>query len=207
MKKVLLSDEYFNKIMNESEQDEYVDEENIKIYAPPKTNNWNHLYEWLKPIFGEKYKDAANGFMIMDELILPKHKKKFYLYKHWRTRKSLLLDENGWPYTLLHKNNADSSYPEHLKQYDTKVVGVRKIDNKTSFNNVYGDLIKWIKNAEEKSVCVDGVCMKPSFFDKYSEVFPLLLKQLKDNGWIVLSTENDPEDIIKNNPDIFKTKE
>lgn len=211
-------EERINNIIKESKyagtnsETDFIDED-IIITNNPKTKNWDHLYEWLKNIFGDNYLKAADSFMLMSEVILPNHKsKKLYIYKHYRTRASILIDEDGWPYNFLDIKNSDSKYPEHLKNYDTKTIGVRKISNKEAFNKIYQQLIEWIKDADAReqkgeAVCVDGICMKPSFFDDAKEIYPLLLKQLRDNGWTVISGKYDPKNIIDKNPDIFDPKD
>lgn len=206
--KILLFEEQIKRIIMESEygdSDTLMDDD--MVIERPRKEEWNPLYEWLEPIFGEKYIKAADNFMIMGKVTLPNHgNKKLYIYKHVRARKNpILLDESGWPYHILEEKVPNT-------KYDTKNIGVKRISNKQAFDEVYSQLIEWIKDAEAREakgevVCVDGVCMKPSFFQDAKEYWPLLLKQLQQAGYKVLSTTNNPEKIVKQNPDIFGSKD
>lgn len=196
--KIILSESQYNDLSQTNTQ--FLDDQLIF----KQDENWQPLYIWLEAIFGKKYEDAADSFMYMQTVFSKKYKIRLCTYKHYRTRKSITLDQNGWPYVFLNEKNTD--LPNHLQQIGGKTVGFEKTDNKTAFNKIYGDLIKWIKDYEEnnKQVCVDGMCMKPSFFEKQSEIFPLILKQLKDNGWEVLKYSGD-NSVIDNSSFLKKT--
>lgn len=181
--RVKISEAIVNKMLKES-SDRYYDENFQEI--PSKEDDFEFLYSWLKEIFGDKYLDAADSFMYMDGYYSPTHKKSFKVYKHFRTRRTLLLDVDGEPYKILKKN----------KQYNP--VEIERISNQEAFSNIYSQLIKWREDYERReaageNLCVDGVCLKPSFFEKQTDVFPLIMKQLEKAGYKVLRGRT-PED-------------
>jgi len=131
---------------------------------------WEPLYEFLQAIFGERYLDAADGFMFMggEEV---EDGPFLYLYKHGITRKYLALDKEGNPYS-------------------NQATGAERIDNQEAYDNVYKDIYNYASMGGN----IDPELSKEPWFVKYVEFKKNRDKTLKDAGYDVLTIEK-PEDI------------
>lgn len=123
---------------------------------------WEPLYKFLEPIFGEKYKKAANAFMYMstvngrirkDENFEPLN---VIQYKNGITRKSMLLDEEGNSYTII------SSWKDEIREFE-------KISVKETFDKVYEDYNLFIKEMEDDGYVLSDEQKKDIYTMSYSE--------------------------------------
>lgn len=135
--------------------------------------NWNPLYNFLKEIFGDRYKDVADGFMYMnstrffDEIDL-------YLYKNGITRKTIILDDNGNPWRIKYEMDGYNRYPKFLYTES----------NADAFKHVFENYESYLKDL--------GIEKKDIYFTKYRDYAPLRDKKLKDMGYkTVTKTSND----------------
>lgn len=153
--------------------------------------NWNPLYEFLKHIFGDKYKEAANGFMFMGAYRYEDIGIDFYIYKHGITRKSFVLDEDGEPYELDYKliKYKDSEFSSGYN-YDHFVQGASKMSYSDMYNYIYQDIVKMVNKA-----CEENNCKIPNdqFMMKYSDYAILRDKLLKKHGINVISVNKDDD--------------
>jgi len=162
--------------------------------------DWNPLYEFLKHIFGDKYKKAANGFMFMGAYKYEKIDTDFYIYKHGITRKSFVLNDQGEPYELEYKlikyNNPESKVGH---SYDHFIQGASKMSYTDMFNYIYENIVKMVNRA-----CEENDCKIPDdeFLMGYSDYVILREKLLKKHGIksITINKDDDLNNIkLENN--------
>lgn len=150
--------------------------------------NWNPLYEFLKHIFGDKYINAADGFMFMGAYRYEDIGIDFYIYKHGITRKSFVLDEDGEPYELDYKliKYKDSEFSSGYN-YDHFVQGASKMSYSDMFNYIYQDIVKMVNQA-----CEGNDCKIPDdqFLMRYADYAILREKLLKKLGIKSISVNN-----------------
>ena len=147
--------------------------------------DWNPLYKFLEQIFGEKYLEAADGFMYY-ETVRFFDKINLSLFRHGITRKYFWLDENGHPYEV------NSTWNKELQDsIPTSVVGL-SIEN--TFKYIYSDLIKYVGEA-----CKSGNCEVPKdiYLMGYSDYKDLRDDMLKKAGYnvVTISNQDDIEDL------------
>ena len=150
---------------------------------------WQPLYEFLKSIFGEKYEQAADGYMFYGSYIIEDFNDlEVFQYRHGITRKYFYLDSEGQPYKI------DFSYSNFKK--DNYVSGVKKIPYQEQFKLIYSDLIKYIESA-----CKTNDCVVPDdyYLMKYSDYKILRDKTLNKFGYNVqtIKSKKDIEDFGK----------
>lgn len=146
---------------------------------------WEPLYIFLKNIFGDKYKDAADGFMYMghvDELNGKKLGKTFYEYKHGITRKYVILDEDGNTYKFDYN-------------YQNDISALVNISYEEAFKNVYKNLGFYAKGYEKET----GEKLKDIYLISYSKFRKYRDELLNDMGYNTMTLDK--------NKDIDKLKE
>lgn len=153
----------------------------IKKYT--ETPDWEPLYKFLEPIFGEHYLDAANGFMWYGKYdTLYKNQKGepiiYDQYRHGITRKWLSICEDGTPIEI------DFSFSNfYMSHY---IERIWELTSKKAFKDVYFDLDKYLK------IYGDEI-PKELYFVKYSDFKQIRDEFLKKAGYDVITTTA-PED-------------
>ena len=147
--------------------------------------NWNPLYKFLKEIFGEKYMEAADGFMYY-ETVRFFDKINLSLFRHGITRKYFWLDDDGHPYEVKQEWNRElqDSIPQFAKE----------ITKEEAFKYIYSDLIRYVGEA-----CKSGNCEVPKdiYLMSYSDYKDLRDDMLKKAGYnvVTISKQDDIEDL------------
>lgn len=145
---------------------------------------WEPLYKFLEPIFGEKYKKAANAFMYMgtangrirkDEDFEPLN---LIQYKNGITRKSMLLDEEGNSYTII------SSWKDDIYEFE-------KISVKETFDKVYENYNLFIKEMEDDGHELSDEQKMDIYTMSYSEYRDWRDNFLTRKGYNVVTVDKD----------------
>lgn len=146
---------------------------------------WSPLYKFLKHIFHEKFKEAANGFMFYGSYRIESDNLDVYQYRHGITRKYFYLDVDGQPIEI------DFAWDPKVR--DNYVRGVKTLSNEEQFKIIYKDLIKAIAKA-----CEENDCEVPedSYMMSYNDFKILRDKMLEKHGYNV-STLKSINDIDK----------
>lgn len=139
---------------------------------------WQPLYNFLEPIFDKNYKEAADQWMYMNSSICEECEGgMLHFYKNGITRKYLVLDEKGDPWTVvkwLSENEWGSG--------KFSVVSAKKIPIGEAFKNAYQDIEKFARFD-------DG--QKSPYFVKYNSEYKCnLYKALTDAGYNVIGINN-----------------
>ncbi len=147
---------------------------------------WEPLYNFLKEIFQEKYKKAADGYMFYGSYRIENFDNlEVYQYRHGITRKYFYVDKNGQPYLI------DFQMDNLTK--DISVENVKKISFQEQFKIIYSDLIKAVEKACEENDCE---IPEDAYLMKYSDYQVLRDKMLEKHGYNV-NTVSSKEDIEK----------
>jgi len=147
---------------------------------------WEPLYNFLKEIFQDKYKKAADGYMFYSSFRIENFDNlEVYQYRHGITRKYFYVDKNGQPYSINFQMN-------NLTKNVT-VENVKKISFQEQFKIIYSDLIKAVEKA-----CEENDCKIPedSYLMSYNDYRILRDKMLEKHGYQVTSIKS-KEDIEK----------
>lgn len=105
---------------------------------------WEPLYEFLKNIFEDKYKQAANGFMwygtyeAKPDLILSQ-------YRHGITRKYIFLSNKGEPYNL--------NFEIDMEKREPFLKSIKKLTVEESFKQLYDNIINAVQKACKLNDC------------------------------------------------------
>lgn len=136
MKLYILKEHIDGKIVNK------YDSPSIEIDITERTEMFNPLYEWLYNFFSDDYQKAANQFMFMGaEKPWKESKKTLYYYKHGMTRKYLVVDNQGTPFSINRENI----------KLDNIISSIEVMTYLASFKKVYGDLENNIKQVHGDS--------------------------------------------------------
>lgn len=173
----------FKQFINESETMREL------FYNPP----WQPLYNFLEPIFGKSYKDAANQWMFMEKAFYLED--ALYFYKNGITRRYLVLDKSGNPYNVKKRKDAVGDWSNWQDKELSTVLIADEIPVGKAFKYVYENIEKFTKFAlgeEETS-------KSPYMVGYNSDYKCSLYGKLKDLGYQVIGIDDTDtsEDISK----------
>lgn len=80
-----------------------------------KSEMWKPLYNFLKEIFGDDYKNAADSCMYFGTMNISGT--VVSQYKHGVTRRYITVDDNGNPYNLHDKKLTKTTYKEAFDKF------------------------------------------------------------------------------------------
>jgi len=152
------------------------------FYNPP----WQPLYNFLKPIFGDSYMEAANQWMFMEKAYyLPEdYCGSLYFYKNGITRKYLVLDKNGVPYNVKKRKDTTGDWDTWQDRDLSTVLIANQIPVGQAFKEVYDNIENFTKFAigeEPKSPYLVG----------YNDDFKCnLYSKLKELGYKVIGIDD-----------------
>jgi hypothetical protein len=144
---------------------------------------WEPLYEFLKNIFGDKYKEAADGYMFYGSYIIEDHNNlEVFHYRHGITRKYFFVDKNGQPYKL--------QFSWISSKRDSELTDIEKISYQEQFKLIYSDLIKSIESA-----CKQNDCEMPEdpYLMGYSDYKVLRDKMLDKLGYKTTTVQSEKD--------------
>jgi len=148
------------------------------FYNPP----WEPLYNFLKPIFGDSYEEAANQWMFMEKAHYLDD--GLYFYKNGITRKYLVVDKDGKPFNVLKRKDDPERNWDTWQDDDLGTILIaEEIPAGQAFKTAYNDIEKFVKFAsdEEKS---------PYLVGYNSEWKCNLYSKLKDMGYKVIGIDD-----------------
>ncbi len=125
----------------------------------PKENWWKPLYIFLKTIFADEYKEAANSFMFMGAY--KDGSNIIYEYKHGVTRKYLAVSDIGAPYKFDGDTYKPTSYDEAMTRVYADIEKFYGVDSKDKYFLKYSDYKK-VRDEKLAELGYNTVTINPS---------------------------------------------